>query len=49
MTERIGIVNNVVFPTALDARDDGRVDIYYGMADARIGVARLNLPAGLTG
>lgn len=36
-----GIVNNVVFPTALDAREDGRIDVYYGMADSRIGVARL--------
>jgi predicted GH43/DUF377 family glycosyl hydrolase len=48
-TERIGVVNNVIFPTALDARDDGRVDIYYGMADARIGVARLDLPTSSVG
>ncbi len=41
-----GIVANVVFPTALDMRTDlgGRVfDIYYGMADSRIGHARLTL------
>lgn len=40
-TERVGIVDNVVFPTALDVRDDERIDVYYGMADARIGVASL--------
>jgi predicted GH43/DUF377 family glycosyl hydrolase len=34
--EREGIVENVVFPTAIDGED-----VYYGMADARIGVARL--------
>lgn len=40
-----GIVDNVVFPTALDDRGSGRIDVYYGMADAKIGVARLQLPA----
>jgi predicted GH43/DUF377 family glycosyl hydrolase len=39
--ERAGIVPNVVFPTALDDRADGTADVYYGMADSRIGVARL--------
>lgn len=43
-----GVVPNVVFPTGIDRRDDlgmpNRFDIYYGMADARIGVARLDLP-----
>lgn len=43
-----GIVDNVVFPTALDDRGDGRVDIYYGMADARIGVARLDVSVSYT-
>ena len=47
--EREGIVPNVVFPTAIDRRDDlglpDRFDVYYGMADNRIGVARLDLPA----
>jgi predicted GH43/DUF377 family glycosyl hydrolase len=38
-----GIVGNVVFPTALDDRGDGRIDVYYGMADARIGVARIDV------
>jgi predicted GH43/DUF377 family glycosyl hydrolase len=46
--ERSGIVANVVFPTGIDRRDDlgrpDRFDIYYGMADNRIGVARLDLP-----
>lgn len=46
--ERDGIVANVVFPTGIDRRDDiGRPDrfgIYYGMADNRIGSARLDLP-----
>ena len=45
--ERAGIVPNVVFPTGIDLRENGRVDIYYGMADAAIGVARLDLPARL--
>jgi predicted GH43/DUF377 family glycosyl hydrolase len=39
--EREGIVPNVVFPTAIDKRADGTADVYYGMADSRIGVARL--------
>jgi predicted GH43/DUF377 family glycosyl hydrolase len=38
----------VVFPTGIDRRDDlgqpNRFDVYYGMADKRIGVARLDLP-----
>jgi len=44
--ERRGIVANVVFPTALDLREDigeRTYDVYYGMADARIGHARLTL------
>jgi beta-1,2-mannobiose phosphorylase / 1,2-beta-oligomannan phosphorylase len=49
--ERRGTVNNVVFPTGIDRRDDlgtpDRFDIYYGMADDRIGVARLDVPATL--
>jgi predicted GH43/DUF377 family glycosyl hydrolase len=45
--ERLGIVNNVVFPTAIDDRGAGRFDVYYGMADARIGAARLRLPERL--
>jgi predicted GH43/DUF377 family glycosyl hydrolase len=46
--ERHGAVPNVVFPTGIDRRDDlgspDRFDVYYGMADNRIGVARLDLP-----
>jgi beta-1,2-mannobiose phosphorylase / 1,2-beta-oligomannan phosphorylase len=40
--ERDGIVPNVVFPTAIDPRGDGDADVFYGMADTRIGVARLH-------
>jgi predicted GH43/DUF377 family glycosyl hydrolase len=46
--EREGTVANVVFPTGIDRRDDlgspDRFDVYYGMADKRIGVARLDVP-----
>ncbi|MHB8620862.1 MAG: glycoside hydrolase family 130 protein [Chloroflexota bacterium] len=46
--DQLGIVPDVVFPTAIDRRSDigmpDRVDVYYGMADSRIGVATLTLP-----
>jgi predicted GH43/DUF377 family glycosyl hydrolase len=46
-----GTVDAVVFPTGLDRRDDlgdpDRFDVYYGMADDRIGVARMRVPAEL--
>jgi predicted GH43/DUF377 family glycosyl hydrolase len=46
--ERQGTIANVVFPTGIDRRDDlglpDRFDVYYGMADNRIGVARLDMP-----
>jgi predicted GH43/DUF377 family glycosyl hydrolase len=46
--ETEGSVPNIVFPTGIDRRDDiglpDRLDIYYGMADSRIGVASLVLP-----
>jgi predicted GH43/DUF377 family glycosyl hydrolase len=49
--ERSGTIANVVFPTGIDRRDDlgllDRFDVYYGMADNRIGVARLDVPAVL--
>ncbi|MEX2047899.1 MAG: glycosidase [Chloroflexota bacterium] len=49
--EREGTVADVVFPTAIDRRSDlgqpDRLDVYYGMADDRIGVARLDLPSEL--
>lgn len=44
--ELYGIVGNVVFPTALEPRADiGKriFDVYYGMADFKIGLARLQL------
>jgi predicted GH43/DUF377 family glycosyl hydrolase len=49
--ERSGTIDNVVFPTGIDRRDDlgmpDRFDVYYGMADDRIGAARLDLPEAL--
>jgi predicted GH43/DUF377 family glycosyl hydrolase len=43
-----GTVAHVVFPTGIDRRDDlgapDRFDVYYGMADNRIGAARLDVP-----
>ena len=49
--ECIGTIANVVFPTGIDRRDDlglpDRFDVYYGMADNRIGVARLDVPEEL--
>ena len=47
-SETIGIVGDVVFPTGTDRRDDigkpNRIDVYYGMADDRIGVAKMEIP-----
>jgi predicted GH43/DUF377 family glycosyl hydrolase len=49
--ERGGTTANVVFPTGIDRRDDfgspDCFDVYYGMADSRIGVARLDVPDSL--
>lgn len=45
--ETMGVVDNVVFPTGIDDRKDGTYDIYYGMADKYIGVARMWLPNAL--
>jgi predicted GH43/DUF377 family glycosyl hydrolase len=39
--ERGGIVPNVVFPTAIE-EVDGVMYVFYGMADSKIGVARLD-------
>jgi predicted GH43/DUF377 family glycosyl hydrolase len=39
--ERDGVVPNVVFPTAIESIDGVRY-VFYGMADAKIGVARLD-------
>jgi predicted GH43/DUF377 family glycosyl hydrolase len=38
--EHEGMVPRVVFPTGVDVQPDGALDVYYGMADSRIGVAR---------
>lgn len=45
--EMEGLVPAVVFPTGVDLRDGDRLDVYYGMADLRVGAARLRLPAQL--
>ena len=49
--EKIGTIGNVVFPTGTDRRDDlgrpDRIDVYYGMADNRIGVAKMMVPEEL--
>ncbi|MDT3345522.1 glycoside hydrolase family 130 protein [Microbacterium aquilitoris] len=42
--ERSGIVPNVVFPTAIE-EVDGRLFVFYGMADSKIGVALLERTA----
>jgi len=46
--ERKGVVANVVFPTGIDPRPDlgdRTFDVYYGMADVKIGLMRLTLGA----
>ena len=46
--ERRGMVNNVVFPTAIDVPPGAparEFDVYYGMADSRIGLMRVDLGA----
>jgi predicted GH43/DUF377 family glycosyl hydrolase len=49
--EKVGAIANVVFPTGIDCRHDlnkpDRFDVYYGMADDRIGVATMHLPRTL--
>ena len=46
--ELMGTVDGVVFPTGIDRRDDigqpDRFDVYYGMADNRVGVATFTVP-----
>jgi len=48
---RRGTFANVVFPTGIDRRTDidqpDRYDVYFGVNDFRIGVARLDVPAGI--
>jgi predicted GH43/DUF377 family glycosyl hydrolase len=42
--ERLGVVNDVVFPTGIDSLSaEGAYDLYYGMADSRIGRAQLRV------
>jgi len=49
--ELLGTVDGVVFPTGIDRRDDigqpDRYDVYYGMADNRVGVATFTVPETL--
>jgi predicted GH43/DUF377 family glycosyl hydrolase len=45
--EMVGTVNNVVFPTGIDDRGNGVLDIYYGMGDRYIGAARMWVPQTL--
>lgn len=49
--EKIGTVGNVIFPTGVDCRTDidqpNRIDVYYGMADNKIGVAKMMIPENL--
>jgi predicted GH43/DUF377 family glycosyl hydrolase len=47
--ETVGVVSNVVFPTGVVAQPDGRIDVYYGMADQAIGLATTTFPAALPG
>ena len=42
--EMHGVVNNVVFPTGIDVKGEREFDVFYGMADARIGRAAVALP-----
>jgi beta-1,2-mannobiose phosphorylase / 1,2-beta-oligomannan phosphorylase len=46
--EHSGVTPHVVFPTGWDVRSQTTIDLYYGMADSRIGVARTCLPQLLT-
>lgn len=46
--ERRGTVSDVVFPTGIEPAPDSRsYDVYYGMADMRVGCARLVLEPAL--
>lgn len=46
--EKTGTVDDVVFPTGIDRRRDlnqpHRIDVYYGMADHKIEVAKMYIP-----
>ncbi len=41
--ETVGVVSNVVFPTGMVTQPDGRIDVFYGMADQAIGMATTTL------
>jgi len=47
--ETHGIVNDVVFPTAIEPIGERTYEFFYGMADARIGRARLELAEPFAG
>lgn len=47
--ETHGIVNDVVFPTAIETIGERSYEFFYGMADARIGRARLDLAPPFAG
>ncbi len=49
LEETHGIVNYVVFPTAIDVLGERTFEFYYGMADARVGRARLQLASPFAG
>ncbi len=42
--EKEGVVNNVVFPTGTLTAPDGRIQVFYGMADTAIGMAATSRP-----
>jgi predicted GH43/DUF377 family glycosyl hydrolase len=42
--EKVGTVNDVVFPTGIDVLGERAFDVYYGAADAKIGRVRIDLP-----
>jgi predicted GH43/DUF377 family glycosyl hydrolase len=50
-TQQRGTPSNVVFPTGIDRRTDidkpHRYDVYHGLNDFRIGVARLDVPPNI--
>lgn len=41
--ERFGVVDDVVFPTGIDAWSRAEYDVYYGAADAKISLARFRI------
>ena len=43
VTERFGVVNDVVFPTGIEIVSDDTFDVYYGAADSAISLARIQV------